>query len=212
MQTFSVKNFDTYQHYKDRSPPWIKFHQSVLDDYAFSRLPDASKWHLAAIWLLASRSDNKLPYDPDWISRRINASEPVNLGALVEAGFILLDQPLQTPGQVASKPLAKCLSRGEKRRGREEETDPQILSEFDTWYETFPRHEARDDALKAYLKARTRVDPSILLSGAKGYAARPDRDPKFTKLPATWLNKGCWQDETVVAMPRPKITPLGVGG
>lgn len=98
--TFSVKNFQRFQHYKDRSPPWIKLYNETLDDYDFSRLPDASKMHLVAIWLLASRSDNKIPYDPAWIARRINATEPVNLEELASAGFIIVEQ-------ARSKPLAK---------------------------------------------------------------------------------------------------------
>ncbi|MDP2618601.1 MAG: hypothetical protein Q8P46_00250 [Hyphomicrobiales bacterium] len=108
---FSVKNFERFQHYKDRAPPWIKLYNELLDDYEFSRLPDASKWHLIAIWLLASRSDNKIPFDPTWVARRINADSEVNLDALREAGFIVVDQTLQSMEQDASDVQAKRLSR-----------------------------------------------------------------------------------------------------
>lgn len=91
-KTFHVKNFDKFQHYKDRSPPWIKLYNELLDDYAFGQLDDASKWHLVAIWLLASRSTNKIPLDSGWVSRRINASEPVDLEILETSGFIIADQ------------------------------------------------------------------------------------------------------------------------
>ena len=63
-RTFSVINFEKYQHYRNRTPPWIKLYNRLLDDYAFGRLPDASKAHLVAIWLLASRSDNRVPMIP----------------------------------------------------------------------------------------------------------------------------------------------------
>lgn len=86
--TFSVKNFDKFQHYKTRTPPWIKFYNNVLDDYALSVLPDASKAHLFAIWLLASRHGNVIPADPAWIARRINATDTVDLDVLAKAGFI----------------------------------------------------------------------------------------------------------------------------
>ncbi len=124
MNTFSVKNFEKFQHYKDRSPPWIKLYNELLDDYEFGRLQDASKMHLVAIWLLASRYDNQIPYDAEWVSRRINATEPVDLIALARSGFIILDQSLIDLAQDASKPLAKCLTRERERdRGREEEVD-----------------------------------------------------------------------------------------
>ena len=97
---FSVKNFERFQHYKDSSPPWIKFHNSTLDDYDFGRLPDASKWHLAAIWLLASRYENRIPYDAEWIAKRINATSAVDLDLLISSGFIVVEQ-------ARSKPLAR---------------------------------------------------------------------------------------------------------
>ena len=99
--SFSVKGFKKFQHYKDRAPPWIKLYNSVLDDYEFGLLPDASKAHLIAIWLLASRYANRIPYDTEWISRRINTTENLDLDALTKAGFII-------PEQGCSNALASC--------------------------------------------------------------------------------------------------------
>jgi hypothetical protein len=123
MRYFSVKNFEKFQHYKDRAPPWIKLYNELLDDYDFSCLQDASKLHLILIWLLASRSENKLPYDSEWVSRRISANSPVDLAALHQAGFIVVDQPLQSAEQVASATLAECLPR-ERGRDREDAAEP----------------------------------------------------------------------------------------
>jgi hypothetical protein len=124
VKTFSVKNFERFQHYKDRAPPWIKLYNELLDDYEFGRLPDASKMHLIAIWLLASRSDNKIPYDAAWVARRINANTKVDLTLLACSGFIVVDQQLQTAEQDASSALADCKQdaclEGEERREREE--------------------------------------------------------------------------------------------
>ena len=85
---FSVKNWRQFQHYGDRSPKWIKLHGSSLDDYEFTQLPDFAKWHLVGIWLLASKMDNRIPWDGTWISGRIGSSSPVDLDALAKAGFI----------------------------------------------------------------------------------------------------------------------------
>jgi hypothetical protein len=123
MRTFSVKNFERFQHYKDRSPPWIKLYNELLDDYQFACLQDASKMHLIGIWLLASRSDNRLPYDSAWVAKRINATTKVDLAALVSAGFLIVDQELQSPEQDASKPLAECLSRERDREETEAEAE-----------------------------------------------------------------------------------------
>ena len=89
-QYFQVVNLEKYQHYKHRNPPWVKLHAITLEDYDFGRLQDASKMHLCAIWLLASRTDNRIPWDAEWIATRINATAEVDLDALQDAGFIEL--------------------------------------------------------------------------------------------------------------------------
>lgn len=165
MTTFSVKNFEQFQHYKDRSPPWIKLYNELLDDYEFGLLPDASKLHLILIWLLASRSANKLPFDEAWIGRRINASEPVNLRLLARHGFIIVDgeipqenQTLRNSEQIASKALQTSEQgaiperEGEtetEQREREREIAPSALvagatpddlsTAFDLWNELAER-------------------------------------------------------------------------
>lgn len=108
MKTFSVRNFERFQHYKDRAPPWIKLYNELLDDYEFGALPDASKMHLIAIWLLASRSNNKIPYDPTWVARRINANTKVDLDLLTRSKFIVIDQEVRNTEQDASNTLADC--------------------------------------------------------------------------------------------------------
>jgi hypothetical protein len=108
---FRVVNFDKFQHYKDRTPPWIKLYNEILDDYEFSCLQDASKLHLVLIWLLASRTDNKIPLDSEWIGRKISATETVDLDVLLKAGFIEKieeNQQLQEAEQDASDTLADC--------------------------------------------------------------------------------------------------------
>lgn len=71
--------------------------------------------------------------------------------------------------------------------------------EFIDWYMAYPRKASRGLAEKAYLKARKTVSADVLLAGAVRYADDPNRDPGFTKLPATWLNGGCWDDEPLPA-------------
>lgn len=99
MKYLSIKNFKKHQHYKNRRPPWIKLHVEVLDDYAFGCLQDASKAHLMLLWVLASKHDNKIPYDLAWITQKINSTTPVDVEELVLHGFIEV-------GEDASNPLA----------------------------------------------------------------------------------------------------------
>lgn len=105
-----VRNWDVFQHYRDRSPPWIKLHSSVLDDLDFEMLPDVVKGHLMLIWLLASRTDNTLPVDSSWITRKIGANTVVNIALMVERGYLEVcngeGKPLS--GAARNRALAKC--------------------------------------------------------------------------------------------------------
>ena len=42
-----IKDWDKFQHYKDRNPPWIKLSTDTFQNYDFSRLQDASKLQLS---------------------------------------------------------------------------------------------------------------------------------------------------------------------
>lgn len=97
-----VKHWEELQHYKDRVPPWIKLYNTVLDNYEFTQLTDSERFHLVGIWLLASRTNNRVPNDARWIQQRLFASEPVNVPKLVQLGFIYV----HPPEQVASTALA----------------------------------------------------------------------------------------------------------
>jgi hypothetical protein len=79
----------------------------------------------------------------------------------------------------------------------EEEPEP-----FDLFWAQYPRKQDKRDARKFWDRITTgknAVDPAALIAGAARYAADPNRDPEFTKLPGTWLNKGGWEDEPLPA-------------
>ena len=111
-----VCNFEQLQHYKDRDPPWIKLYFRMLDDYAFAKLPDAAKWHLVGVFLLASRCGNKIAADAKWVGRKIGASTAVDLAALEQAGFL---------ERMTAEALAAC----EQPAGPETETETETETE-----------------------------------------------------------------------------------
>lgn len=67
---------------------------------------------------------------------------------------------------------------------------------FDHFWSVYPRRSGKASALKAFTKAlKAGTDPDTILAGAERYRDDPNRDPSYTKLPATWLNAGCWSDD-----------------
>ena len=113
---FAVTNYDQQQHYKDRGPTWIKLYNRLLDDYGFAQLPDAGKWHLIGIFLLASRHHNRIPADVSWLARQIGASDPVDLDGMERGGFISKVEHSATPFECFEKPASPEKSREEKNR------------------------------------------------------------------------------------------------
>lgn len=103
VQYLIVKNWRDFQHYKKRSPPWIKLHRHITEDYAFAALKDACKAHLMLIWVLAAGSEGRIPNDPKFVAKRINAAESVDLDAMIAAGFLLPDgEPQEQPSAAQS--------------------------------------------------------------------------------------------------------------
>lgn len=67
-------------------------------------------------------------------------------------------------------------------------------------YEAYPRKVARGDAIKAIEKAmKTTGDRFAILKATEAYAAAtsewPEEDRKFIPHPATWFNRGSYQDD-----------------
>lgn len=70
---------------------------------------------------------------------------------------------------------------------------------FDQFWEVYPGSSSKPDALKKFAKALKRVSFDVLLAGAIRYRDDPNRDPGYTKNPATWLHNDCWNDPLKVA-------------
>lgn len=101
MEYLRVKNWSQFQHYNDRNPPWIKLHRTLLDDYEFSCLQDASKAHLILIWLFASQRDGLVPNQPKFLKMKLGLDKEPNLKWLIDHGLLI-------PEQDASNVLAEC--------------------------------------------------------------------------------------------------------
>lgn len=66
--------------------------------------------------------------------------------------------------------------------------------EFATWYAEYPHKVGKPEALKAFRKARQKVDLQTLLDGLRRYVATKPPDRNYCN-PATWLNQERWLDE-----------------
>ena len=63
--TIRIKNWSKHQHFKDRTPPWIKLYRDILDDPDWHELTGDDAKMLVNLWLLASEDENKSGSLPD---------------------------------------------------------------------------------------------------------------------------------------------------
>lgn len=52
-----IKNWEKFQHFKDRRPPWVKLYWDLLDDQQWHKLDESAAKLLVMLWLLASEDE-----------------------------------------------------------------------------------------------------------------------------------------------------------
>lgn len=108
-QFIRVINWSKMQHYKDRSPPWIKLHRDLLTSETWVSSSNDDRVLAIAIMMLAADTDNLIPANPRYIQRRAYLDSPPDLSGLVALNFIeIIDE-----NEDASKPLANARPEGE---------------------------------------------------------------------------------------------------
>lgn len=197
MRYLRVRNWENFQHYNKRTPPWIKFHSSTLDNFEFAKLPDATKAHLMQIWLLASRTDNRIPYDPSWIAQKINAKSKLDIEKLVAGAWVE-----EFEEQDASEALASCLHkerRGEERRDRGEDSSAEPSGEdpapvegliTNTGELYFPSVNDYEQYLRSYPAVDVQKAFREMAGWCTGNAKRRKTKDGMGRFIASWLSKG----------------------
>lgn len=192
-----VKNWHSFQHYKDRNPAWIKLHRKLLDDFEFASLPLASKALAPLLWLLAAESkDGTFRCDVDWLSFRLHIDRQevdAGISPLFDSGFIVH----------ASKTLARrkqpATPETEKEREKEKNTSSTAVEGFVEFWSAYPRKVGKADAVKAWGKIKP--DPETVKDILAAIAVQSESEQwtkhngQYIPHPATWLNGRRWEDE-----------------
>lgn len=161
------KNWDNFQHYKHRSPPWIKLHKNLLDDMQFQRLPVASKALAPMLWLLASESnDGVIHRSAEEIAFRLRMTEKEVLSAikpLIDNGFFIDDSNMLA-SSLQDATTEKRQSR-DRDRVREETETPSGVSDsvFKDYLEVRKTKKAKwtETALKGLTKEAEKAGMSL---------------------------------------------------
>ena len=116
MKYIRVKQWDRFQHYKDRNPPWIKLYNDLLSTQEWVSTNNASRALMIASMLLASRTNNRIPADMDYIRKAGCLNETPDYSELLAFDFVEI---IDESGN-ASELLAECYQNA--RESREEKS------------------------------------------------------------------------------------------
>jgi hypothetical protein len=191
-----VKNWDSFQQYKDREPFWIKLHRSILTDYEFDQLTDVQQIHLIKIWLLAAKLNNQIPDDAVWIGRQIGARSKVDVKQMVTYGFL---EQYSNVHECTDSYVEK-----EKEQSKRKSKKIHWSNDFDRWWRKYPKKVARKPC-----RAKWRIlkpDPDVLVKDVQTRLLHDDQWKKgFIPNPLTYLNQERWNDD--ISQPKPADIP-----
>lgn len=215
-----VHNWELFQHYRHRSPPWIKLHKSLLDDPDWHAMSGANAKALMGIWLVASETDGYLP-SSTVLAFRLRISEKECVGvckSLWDNGFIddacnVLAEGIPTARVEQSRVETEknILTHSEEWPVRPKQSDGKYVypHEFETAWGSYPKRGGDNPKVGAYQAFRARVksgDPtSSLIASAANYRefcqATQKEGTEYVKQAATfWGPKEPWR-EFVDGMP-----------
>lgn len=151
-----IRNWESFQHYKDAWPVWIKWYTGLLHDPKFTALPMGTRGVFAHLLLLYAGCRGELPRNTRWISRQINGHVTrEQLESLNQAGFIeFKSRPrlehvkrASSPRALAREELSKDSSskrvapRRQEGGGRShKKSQPQYPPGHDEHGPTYPRY------------------------------------------------------------------------
>ena len=136
-----IKNWNKFQHFKDRRPPWIKLHREILEQRDISAISDCSFRVLVGLWLLASEDEameGNLPSIED-ISFRLRMPESSIINSLSELeSFVEQDDITLISGRYQRDPLEKEVELEVKEERETEAKKSSKRSSNKIIYESWP--------------------------------------------------------------------------
>ena len=133
VKTLRIRNWDRYQHYKDRCPPWIKLYFDLLTSRDWVMLDNAGRVLAVACMLLASRSEGDVPADAEYIQRVAYLHELPNLQPLIACGFFELPDDASKLHTSAIPETETETETETEKKGKRKRFTPPTLEEVTTY-------------------------------------------------------------------------------
>ena len=125
--SYRIKNWAAYQHYRERRPPWVKLHRTLLDDAEFARIDASHARILVLLWLIASEHDGGALPDVPALAWRLRLPESAVVDAIASLGHWVepVEQPASSLLAACEQGASKMLASRAPAHSRETETENQ---------------------------------------------------------------------------------------
>ena len=218
---FNVKNFEKYQHYKQRNPPWIKLYYELLDDDNFISMSIASRHHYIMLLLIAGRKNNLILNDMSYLRKVMRLDTEPDLTELIDSGFLLASRrrpAIILKGNCKQNALTETEDIPEdipediiKIAAVIESSSPQMERAAMFWnsYKPNPRKVGRGSVEKWFEK--NAVSDEVLasmLTRLQGLAVSDkwlEEGGRYIPAPMTWLNQKRWLDDVPLSRKKDRI-------
>jgi hypothetical protein len=198
MKYLRIRNFERFQHYKDRRPPWIKLYRDLWSDPAFFELSLQDRYFLISFFVVASQNENKIPANEHWLQREMAVRCKIPIESLVASGWLEWEQDasamLATSVHDDSISLVLPRERDRERNTEEEKKPPNPLSgAFEKIWKLFPNPVGKKAALKHFTASvKTPEEYDLILRALDRYRLISiARAQKFNR-PVMWQNGSTW--------------------
>lgn len=81
-----------------------------------------------------------------------------------------------------------------KKNNSREEQNKELDAHFEEFWNAYPRKLDKAKAFRAFKSAMKRAKFEDIMAGVLAYRNDPQRNPEFTKYPASWLNADSWEN------------------
>jgi hypothetical protein len=218
---YKIKNWEKFQHYKDRNPPWIKLHCELMHSEDWVVLSDASKLLLIVCMMVGSKDQGNVPNNPAYIKRVGYLDKLPDFKPLLECGFlieVLADDTYCNQSVAPSVSVSVSLSVSDSvvkdsKLNRKEDFEK-------LWAAWQPYDMGKGNKAKAadsFSKTMGLVNLSTLIERAGQYTEHCKRTRCKTQHVVTWLNQRGWEteysqaDENVAEKPENKSFSKSAG-
>lgn len=180
---YRIRNWERFQHYRDRNPPWIKLHVEILSSEDWVSLDDAGKLLAIACMVIAAKHDGNVPNNPHYVKRVAYLDTLPDFAPLISCGFLVEALANGTHVLADARPEKETQIRDRKKKVMSEvPSDPQPLKT-----EVGIKRAARvayPESFEQFWKAYP-TDKLMSKKAAAGAWARLSEDDKQTAIAST---------------------------